>query len=123
MTIQWYPGHMTRAKRMIAEELKLVDGILEVVDARAPVSSRNPDLQDLTTKPRLIVLTKTDLADPAMTKLWLNYFRGQGQKAAAVNLLQGQGLQAIRQLVARHSPTSAVPRLFVLGIPNVGNQP
>ncbi|HHT91122.1 MAG: ribosome biogenesis GTPase YlqF [Bacillota bacterium] len=121
MTIQWYPGHMTRAKRMIAEELKLVDGILEVVDARAPVSSRNPDLQDLTTKPRLIVLTKTDLADPAMTKLWLNYFRGQGQKAAAVNLLQGQGLQAIRQLVAQTFPNlKRVPRLFVLGIPNVG---
>ena len=78
MTIQWYPGHMTKAKRQIQEALKLVDGLLEVVDARVPSSSRNPDLLELTAKPRIIVLTKTDLADPAKTKEWLDFWQSQG---------------------------------------------
>lgn len=68
MTIQWYPGHMTRAKRMIREELKLVDGLLEVADARVPVSSRNPELAELTAKPLLIVLTKADWPIPRPQK-------------------------------------------------------
>lgn len=121
MTIQWYPGHMTKAKRMIEEALKLVDGVLEVVDARVPVSSRNPDLQELTTKPRIMVLTKIDLADPAKTKQWLDFWQSQGEKAVGVNLLQGQGVGRLRGLVARSfSGLKRLPRLLVVGIPNVG---
>lgn len=121
MTIQWYPGHMTKAKRMIEEALKLVDGVLEVVDARVPQSSRNPNLQDLTAKPRPIVLSKVDLADPAKTEEWLGYWRSQGEKAVGVNLLQGQGVSRLRSLVARtFAGTKRLPRLMVVGIPNVG---
>lgn len=121
MTIQWYPGHMTKARRMIEESLKLVDGVLEVVDARVPLSSRNPDLQDLTNKPRLMVLTKIDLADPEKTKEWLDYWQSQGERVAAVNLLQGQGIGKLRGLVASTFATlKRTPRLMVVGIPNVG---
>lgn len=121
MTIQWYPGHMTRAKRMITEELRLVDGLLEVVDARVPLSSRNPEIHDLTTKPKLIVLTKTDLADPLQTKLWLEYWADRGEEIVGVNLLQGQGLGEIRRFVAKSFPElRRSPRLLVAGIPNVG---
>lgn len=121
MTIQWYPGHMTKAKRMIQEELKLVDGVIEVVDARLPLSSRNPDLQSLTTKPRIMVLTKTDLADPQKTREWIEYWQGQELRALGTDLLQGQGLGEIRQAVAQTFPNlKRVPRLVVLGIPNVG---
>lgn len=109
MTIQWYPGHMTKAKRMIEEALKLVDGVLEVVDARVPVSSRNPDLLELTTKPRIMVLTKIDLADPAKTKQWLDFWQSQGEKAVGVNLLQGQGVGRLRGLVARQLFRSEAP--------------
>ncbi len=121
MTIQWYPGHMTRAKRMIKEELKLVDGVLEVVDARVPWSSRNPELQDLTKKPRLMVLTKTDLADPARTTEWMQHWKRQGETIVATNLLQGGGLGELRQCVAQAFPDlKRVPRLLVAGVPNVG---
>ena len=121
MTIQWYPGHMTRAKRMIQEELKLVDGVLEVVDARVPASSRNPEIQDLTHKPRMIILTKTDLADPRQTKMWIEHWKGQGESIVGVNALQARGLGEIRQLIAQTFPQlKRLPRLFVLGIPNVG---
>ena len=121
MTIQWYPGHMARAKRMIKEELTLVDGILEVVDARVPLSSRNPHIQELTEKPRLMVLTKTDLADPVQTALWITYWKDQGEKIVGVDLLKGQGLAELRHLVAQTFPyLKRVPRLMVLGIPNVG---
>mgnify|MGYP000892620049 CR=1 FL=1 len=121
MTIQWYPGHMTRAKRMIEEELKLVDGILEVVDARLPLSSRNPELGNLTKKPRMIILTKTDLADPEQTKEWMEYWKAQGETIVGVDLLQGRGLGEIRQCVANTFPSlRRLPRLLVVGIPNVG---
>lgn len=121
MTIQWYPGHMTRAKRMIKEELKLVDGVLEVVDARVPWSSRNPELQDLTSKPRLMVLTKTDLADPVRTTEWLQHWRAQGETIVATSLLQGEGLGEVRQSVRRTFPSlKRLPRLLVAGVPNVG---
>ena len=121
MTIQWYPGHMTKAKRMIEEELKLVDGLLEVVDARVPLSSRNPDLQGLTNKPRLVVLSKIDLADPVKTKEWLDHWQSQGEQVVGVNLLQGQGMCRLRNLVSRtFSNSKRLPRLLVVGIPNVG---
>ncbi|NMA99998.1 MAG: ribosome biogenesis GTPase YlqF [Firmicutes bacterium] len=121
MTIQWYPGHMTKAKRMMQEELKLVDGLLEVVDARVPTSSRNPDLVELTTKPRILVLTKIDLADPKKTKNWLEYWQQQGEQVVATNLLQGQGLGELREMVSQVFPkTKRLPRLMVVGVPNVG---
>lgn len=121
MTIQWYPGHMTRAKRMIEEELKLVDGVLEVVDARVPASSRNPHLQELTKKPQIMILTKTDLADPQQTKGWMDYWTAQGESIVGTNLLQGQGLGEIRQIVSKTFPgIRRLPRLLVVGIPNVG---
>ena len=79
MKIQWYPGHMTKTRRMIADQMKHMDAVCEILDARIPLSSRNPDVEELTAdKPRLIVLNRTDLADPAATKRWASYFRGRG---------------------------------------------
>ncbi len=121
MTIQWYPGHMTKAKRMIEDSLKLVDGVLEVVDARVPCSSRNPELLELTAKPRVMVLTKTDLADPKRTQEWVEYWQSRGEKVAPVNLLQGTGVGKLRGLVRRtFASLRREPRLMVVGIPNVG---
>lgn len=121
MTIQWYPGHMTKARRMVEEELKLVDGVLEVVDARVPLSSRNPDLQDLTAKPKVLVLTKIDLADPIKTEEWVGYWQEQGEHVAEVNLLTGTGLGRLRGLVKEtFTESRRSPRLLVVGIPNVG---
>ena len=78
LNIQWYPGHMTKTRRMIAEQLRHMDAVCEILDARAPLSSRNPDVGELTAgKPRLIVLNRVDLADPAATKAWGAWFRGQ----------------------------------------------
>lgn len=121
MTIQWYPGHMTRARRMILEELKLVDGILEVVDARIPLSSRNPDLQELTNKPKITVLTKVDLADQAKTKDWVEYWTEAEETVVSTDLLQGRGLPELRKMVENEfSNLKRLPRLLVVGIPNVG---
>lgn len=121
MTIQWYPGHMTRARRMITEQLKIVDGVLEVVDARVPLSSRNPDLKGLSKKPQIVVLTKVDLADPNQTKKWVDYWLEQGEKVIATDLLSGAGLSDLRQLVDDSFPDlKRPPRLLVVGIPNVG---
>lgn len=121
MTIQWYPGHMTRAKRMIEEQLKIVDGVLEVVDARLPMSSRNPDLRELSTKPQIVVLTKTDLADQSKTRDWIDYWCKQGEQVVATDLLGGSGLTELRRLVDSTFPElKRPPRLLVVGIPNVG---
>ena len=79
MNIQWYPGHMTKTRRMIGENLKFVDVVAEIIDARIPIASRNPDIDDLVgTKPRVVVLNRADQADPAATKLWEAHFRAQG---------------------------------------------
>ena len=79
MQIQWYPGHMTKTRRMIADQLKHMDAVCEILDARIPLSSRNPDVEELTAgKPRLIVLNRVDLADPAGTRRWAEHFRGRG---------------------------------------------
>ena len=79
MNVQWYPGHMTKTRRMIAANLKLVDLVVEIIDARIPISSRNPDLDELLGgKPRLIILNRADQADPAMNKTWSNYLRSDG---------------------------------------------
>ena len=84
LKIQWYPGHMTKTRRMIADQLKNVDAVCELLDARIPVSSRNPDVDELTAgKPRLVVLNRADQADPDLTKRWAEYFRGKGYAVLA----------------------------------------
>ena len=121
MTIQWYPGHMTRAKRMIVEELKVVDAVMELIDARIPLSSRNPDLQDLTAKPRVLVLTKSDLADESLTQEWIQYWNEQGESAVAADLVQGTNMGEITRVLRRQLPEMRRnPRVLVAGIPNVG---
>ncbi|MDD4170340.1 MAG: ribosome biogenesis GTPase YlqF [Desulfotomaculaceae bacterium] len=132
MDINWYPGHMAKAKRIVKESLKLVDVVIEVLDARIPASSRNPDMKEIAgQKPTLIVLNKYDLADPELTGRWIDYFMKSGFSAVAVDLIKGRGVQKIpalvRQLVAAkmasleltgRRPRAA--RCIVLGIPNVG---
>ena len=86
MNFQWYPGHMTKAKRMMQENIKLIDLVIELVDARVPMSSRNPDIDELgKNKARLILLNKADLADEKQTEEWIGYFRGKGYSAVKVN--------------------------------------
>ena len=104
MKIQWYPGHMTKTRRMIADQMKHMDAVCEILDARIPLSSRNPDVEELTAdKPRLIVLNRTDLADPAATRRWAAYFRGRGFAVLEVNAKAGQGTgkfpAAVRELL------------------------
>ncbi len=132
MDIQWYPGHMSKAKKKIAEDLKLVDMVIEVLDARIPISSRNPDLpQMLGKKPVLLVLNKSDLADPIYTKKWLSFYRQQGQEAVP---FVGQKKQGIKELLAATArlaePTMLaleakgrkrrLARAMVVGVPNTG---
>ena len=131
MNIQWYPGHMTKTRRMIAEQLKNVDAVCEILDARIPVSSRNPDVDALTAgKPRLIVLNRVDQADPAGTRQWAAYFRKKGFAVLESNARSGAGTKqfaaAIRELLAEKLRAYAekgqnrVLRVMILGIPNVG---
>lgn len=132
MNIQWYPGHMTKTRRMIQAELKHMDAVCEILDARLPLSSRNPDVGELTAgKPRLIILNRIDLADPAATKRWAAWFRAQGSAVLEVNAKAGQGVNrfapAVRELLsdklaayAEKGQTGRVIRVMILGIPNVG---
>lgn len=105
MQIQWYPGHMAKTRRMIVEQMKHMDAVCEILDARIPFSSRNPDVEGLTAeKPRLIVLNRTDLADPAATRRWAAYFRGRGFAVLETSAKSGQGTSrfptAVRELLA-----------------------
>lgn len=132
MNIQWYPGHMTKTRRMIAEQLKNVDAVCEILDARIPVSSRNPDVDQLTAgKPRLVVLNRVDQADPEATKRWAAYFRAKGYAVLESNAKGGAGTAkfaaAVRELLsdklrayAEKGQTGRVVRVMILGIPNVG---
>ncbi len=132
VTIQWYPGHMTKAKRHIAEDLALVDMIIEVVDARAPKSSINPDLAQYTKrKAHVLLLNKEDLADPKQTKLWINHYRKQGIIPVACNAAQKQGLRQLKAAVeeagrpvqAKLKAKGRLPRAIramVVGVPNCG---
>lgn len=132
MNIQWYPGHMTRTRRMIAEQMKHMDAVCEILDARAPLSSRNPDVEELTAgKPRLIVLNRVDLADPLATRAWGAWFRGRGFAVLECNARQGQGTRqfpaAVRSLLAdklaayaEKGQAGRMLRVMILGIPNVG---
>lgn len=132
MTIQWFPGHMAKARREVTEKLKLVDIIFELVDARLPLSSRNPMIdQVIQHKPRLIILNKMDMADETETKKWIRYFEGQGTRAVAINSLEGRGLQAVTKaskeiledkwsrMIAKGIKPRAI-RAMIVGIPNVG---
>ena len=88
MNYQWYPGHMTKAKRMMQENIKLIDLIIELVDARIPLSSRNPDIDELgKNKSRIVLLNKSDLADPACNKQWLSYFENKGAYVLEINYI------------------------------------
>lgn len=130
--IQWFPGHMTRTKRKIKECIKLIDAVAEIVDARVPMSSRNPDLSEISeNKPRLILLNKCDTADPDATKKWLRYFDEQGIKAIAVDCKSGTGLKsftpAVKELLSDRLDAlrekgmgGKALRVMVAGIPNVG---
>ena len=92
MNIQWYPGHMTKTRRMIQSQLKNMDAVCEILDARIPLSSRNPDVEELTAgKPRLIVLNRIDVADSEATRRWAAWFKGRGFAVLEVNAKEGQG--------------------------------
>ena len=132
MNIQWYPGHMTKTRRMIAEQIKNVDAVCEILDARIPVSSRNPDVDELTAgKPRLVVLNRADQADRAATDRWAAYFRARGYAVLESDAKRGQGTArfaaAVRELLAdklrayaEKGQAGRVVRVMILGIPNVG---
>ena len=130
--LSWFPGHMTKTKRMIASEIQHMDAVCEILDARIPLSSRNPDVDDLTAgKPRLIVLNRADQADPAQTRRWSQYFRAKGWAVLEANAKGGVGTEkfaaAVRELLrdkleayAAKGQVGRVVRVMVLGIPNVG---
>lgn len=130
--IQWFPGHMAKAKREISEKMKLIDIVIELVDARAPYSSKNPLFNGIVNnKPRLIVLTKEDLADGQATSQWLDYYREKGYYAMSVNLKNFNEYKKIitvckdilKEKMAREAKKGLKPRAMramVLGIPNVG---
>lgn len=132
MGIQWYPGHMTKTRRMMEEDLKLVDAVCELLDARIPASSRNPDIDAICgNKPRMIVLNRDDLADPAITERWLRYYRAQGFTAIRTDCRSGKGtasfVPAVRELLSekikRYAEKGQAGRplkLMIVGIPNVG---
>lgn len=132
MNVQWYPGHMTKAKRMMQENIKLIDIVIELVDARIPLSSRNPDIDQLAqNKARLILLNKVDLADSRYTNMWQEYFEQQGFFVAQVNSQQGTGVKAIQNMVLaackdkierdrKRGIKNRPIRAMIAGIPNVG---
>lgn len=132
MTIQWYPGHMAKARREIKEKLKLVDFVMELVDARAPISSQNPMLQEvLDNKPKLLVLMKKDLADDIETKKWLAYFKENEIPAIAIDVNQKQDIQQVIQMakqlgnkklekLKKRGIQTRAARAMIVGIPNVG---
>ena len=131
-TIQWFPGHMTKTKRQIQANLRLVDAVAEIIDARIPVSSRNPDLDKLIqNKPRVILMNKCDMANRTATKMWIDHYASQGITAIAVDCKSGTGLNNFPQAVntvmkekidrlkskGMKNPTM---RIMIVGIPNVG---
>ena len=132
MNIQWFPGHMTRAQRMIEDNLKLVDAVCEILDARIPGASRNPDIDRLAgDKPRLVILNRCDLADPEMTSRWRRYFQNQGLAILETDAKTGKGVSgfapAVRELLKdklrdyeSKGQVGRPLRLMILGIPNVG---
>ena len=132
MNVQWYPGHMTKAKRQMQEDIKLIDLIIELVDARVPLSSRNPDIDELgKNKSRLILLNKSDLADERQNEAWKTYFQAKGFYVVKVDSRNGSGMKAINNVILeackekierdrRRGILNRPIRTMVVGIPNVG---
>lgn len=132
MHFQWYPGHMTKARRMMQENIKLIDLIIELVDARVPLSSRNPDIDELgKNKARLILLNKADLAEERMNDEWVEYFKEKGYSAVKVNSKKGGGIKSIQSVIQeackekterdrKRGILNRPVRAMVVGIPNVG---
>lgn len=130
--IQWFPGHMTKTKRQIEKNLKLVDAVAEIIDARIPISSRNPDIAQLVTnKPRIVLLNKCDMADERATKLWIEHFKKQGIIAIAIDCKSNKGINAFVpalrnslqhkiEAYKRKGMLNPSMRVMIVGIPNVG---
>ncbi|MDT8859046.1 ribosome biogenesis GTPase YlqF [Alkalihalobacillus sp. MEB130] len=132
MTIQWFPGHMAKARREVTEKLKFIDVVIELLDSRVPLASRNPMIDEIVShKPRLILLNKADLADPSVTEKWKLYFESKGAMVLAVNAQTGKGTEKIPsackqlakpildKMISKGMKPRAV-RAMILGIPNVG---
>src|SRR5699024_3274773 len=132
MNVQWYPGHMTKAKRQMQEDLKLIDLIIELVDARVPISSRNPDIDSLgQNKARLILLNKADLADERQNEAWKEYFQNSGLHVVKVDSSSGVGMKQVNEMIQeacrdkierdkKRGIKNRPVRAMVAGIPNVG---
>lgn len=132
MNIQWYPGHMTKARRMMEEDIKLIDLVIELVDARLPLSSRNPDIDKLAkNKSRLILLNKSDLADDNINNMWSAYFKNKGFFVVKLDARSGSGMKAINAVIQeackekierdrKRGILNRPVRAMVVGIPNVG---
>lgn len=130
-SIQWFPGHMTKTKRKIAESLKLIDIVAEIVDARVPQSSRNPDLDDLVlSKPRIIILNKSDMADPNKTREWIDFYKKQNIFAISVDCKSGKGVNlfvpTIKNILKEKIEKAKIRginkslKVMIVGVPNVG---
>lgn len=132
MNINWYPGHMAKTKRQITEDMKLVDVVIELLDARIPVSSQNPDISRLVNnKKRIVILNKADLADPVETKKWIEYFKKKNIVALEVDSNQGKGINQVNQTIEKlmaeelkiqneRGRIRKTIRVMIVGIPNVG---
>ena len=132
MHFQWYPGHMTKAKRQMQEDIKLIDLVIELVDARIPMSSRNPDIDELgKNKARLILLNKSDLAEEKQNDAWVEYFKNKGYSVVKVNSRKGGGIKSIQGVIQeackekmerdrKRGILNRPVRAMVVGIPNVG---
>ena len=132
MNIQWYPGHMTKAVRMMQENIKLIDIVIELVDARVPLSSKNPDIDELAkNKFRLILLNKSDLADERLTESWENYYKGKGFSVRRINARSGAGMKSLTNVIQeackekierdrKRGILNRPLRAMIVGIPNVG---
>lgn len=130
--VQWFPGHMAKTRRLIKESLNLVDGVVELLDARVPYSSQNPELDGIIkNKPRIILLNKCDVANPTATAMWIKYFESKGAYAIPVDCKTGKGLnkfddtvkKALANVIAKNEEkgmTGKPLRLMVVGIPNTG---
>lgn len=130
--IQWFPGHMTKTKRKIQESLKLVDAVAEIIDARIPVSSRNPDLDSIImNKPRVVLMNKCDMANPVSTQKWINYYEKKNIPAIPVDCKKGKGLNkfipavnlVLKEKIEKQKAKGIVNptvRVMIVGIPNVG---
>ncbi len=131
-TVQWFPGHMAKTRRLIKESLSMVDAVTEILDARIPLSSRNPEIEQITAgKPRIILLNKCDVADEKITREWINYFESKGFTALPVDCRSGKGLNAyrpaVRKVLAKKIKSNEQKgmagkslRVMVVGIPNTG---